>query len=133
MSTDEIEAFANRYTAAWCSHDANAVASFFAEDGSISVNGNEPAVGRAAIADLVQGFYDAFPDTVVILDAVRGAGESAVFLWTYEGTNTGPGGTGNAVRFSGWEAWSFSADGFVGTSVGMFDADEYERQLMNGI
>ena len=133
MRTDELEAFANRYTAAWCSHDADAVASFFAEDGSISVNGGEPAIGRTAIADLVQGFYDAFPDTVVIMDAVRGAGDSAVFLWTYEGTNTGPGGTGNAVRFSGWEAWNISADGLVGTSVGTFDADEYERQLANGI
>lgn len=46
-----------------------------------------------SLAQLVQGFYDAFPDTVVIMDAVRGAGENAVYLWTYEGTNNGPGGT----------------------------------------
>ncbi len=93
------------------------------------MNGGDPAVGRVAIAELVQGFYDAFPDTVVIMDAVRGAGDVAVYLWTYEGTNTGAGGTGHAVRFRGWEAWTFSEDGLVANSVGTFDAEEYERQL----
>ncbi len=133
MTADEIHDFATRYTAAWCSIDADAVASFFAEDGSIAVNGGEPAVGRTAIAELVQGFYDAFPDTVVIMDNVRGAGDNGVYLWTYEGTNTGPGGTGHKVKFSGWESWTFSAEGLVAVSIGSFDSDEYERQLAEGI
>ena len=72
MRSDQLEDFATRYTAAWCSHDADTVASFFTEDGSIAVNGGEPAVGRPDIAELVQGFYDAFPDTVVTMDKVRG-------------------------------------------------------------
>lgn len=101
MTSDQLEDFATRYTAAWCSHDADAVASFFTKDGSIAVNGGDPAVGRTAIVELVQGFYDAFPDTVVIMDNVRGAGDNAVYLGTYEGTNTGPGGTGHSVRFKG--------------------------------
>ena len=92
MSPEQLHDFASRYAQAWCSHDAVATAFFFAEEGSIAVNGSAPAVGRAEIAELVQGFYDAFPDTVVIMDAVRGAGDNAVYLWTYEGTNTGPGG-----------------------------------------
>ena len=133
MTADQLEDFATRYTASWCSHDPNAVASFFAVDGSIAVNGGEPAVGRTAIAELVQSFYDAFPDTVVIMDQVRGAGDFAVYLWTYEGTNTGPGGTGHAVRFNGWESWTFSADGLVAVSLGNFDSDEYERQLAEGV
>ena len=133
MSPEQLEEFATRYTEAWCSHDAAATASFFAENGSIVMNGGTPAVGRREIAELVQGFYDAFPDTVVIMDAVRGAGDNAVYLWTYEGTNTGSGGTGNRVRFSGWEAWTLSSDGLVAESVGTFDASEYERQLAEGI
>jgi steroid delta-isomerase-like uncharacterized protein len=133
MNQEELRDFAARYTGAWCSHDANATAAFFAEDGSIAVNGGEPAVGRAEIARLVQGFYDAFPDTVVIMDAVRGAGDEAVYLWTYEGTNTGPDGTGNRVRFNGWEAWTFSGDGLIARSIGSFDTEEYERQLAEGI
>lgn len=133
MRADELHDFAIRYTAAWCALDADAVAAFFAEDGSIAVNGGEPAVGRAAIAELVQGFYDAFPDTVVIMDQERGAGDTAVYLWTYEGTNTGAGGTGQAVRFNGWESWTFSADDLVARSIGNFDAEEYERQLAQGV
>lgn len=82
MNAAELQDFARRYTEAWCSHDPESVASFFAEDGSLAVNGQEPAVGRAAIADIAQGFYDAFPDTVVILDLARLAGDRAVYMWT---------------------------------------------------
>jgi hypothetical protein len=103
------------------------------KNGSITVNGGEPAVGRAAIAKLVQGFYNAFPDTVVITDQIRGAADHAVYLWTYEGTNTGPRGRGHTVRFNGWESWTFSADGLVAASVGNFDAEEYERHLAEGV
>lgn len=133
MNQEELQDFAARYTEAWSSHDAHATAGFFAEDGSIAVNGGKPAVGSTEIAQLVQGFYDAFPDTVVIMDAVRGADAQAVYLWTYEGTNTGPGGSGNRVRFNGWEAWTLSDDGLIAKSIGTFDAEEYERQLAEGV
>lgn len=133
MNQKELHDFAARYTEAWCSHDPDAIAAFFAEDGSIAVNGGDPAVGRAEIAQLLQGFYDAFPDTVVIMDAVRGAGDEAVYSWTYEGTNSGPGDTGNRVRFDGWEAWTLSDDGLIARSIGSFDAEEYERQLAEGV
>ena len=133
MNQEELRDFAARYTEAWSSHDADATAGFFAEDGAIAVNGGKPAVGSTEIAQLVQGFYDAFPDTVVIMDAVRGAGAQAVYLWTYEGTNTGPGGSGNRVRFNGWEAWTLSDDGLIAKSIGTFDAEEYERQLAEGV
>ncbi|MEE9177087.1 MAG: SgcJ/EcaC family oxidoreductase, partial [Acidimicrobiia bacterium] len=133
MSPKELEEFATRYTAAWCSHDADAVASFFAQDGSITVNDGDRAVGRAALAEVFQGFFDAFPDTVVLMDHIRGAGRRAIYSWTYEGTNTAQVGTGNAVRFSGWEAWTFSDEGLVQESIGTFDVNEYERQLAHGL
>ncbi|MGB8361760.1 MAG: nuclear transport factor 2 family protein [Acidimicrobiia bacterium] len=133
MNREELHDFASRYTQAWCSHDADATAAFFAESGSIGINDGEPAVGRVEIAQLVQGFYDAFPDTVVIMDAVRGAADKAVYLWTYEGTNTGPGGTGKRVRFNGWEAWTLSDEGLISESIGTFDSEEYERQLAAGV
>ena len=40
-----LQSFAEAYTAAWCSQDATRVASFYAEDGSLSVNDAAPAVG----------------------------------------------------------------------------------------
>ena len=55
--------------------------------------------------------------------------DHAVYRWTLTGTNTGPGGTGKAVRISGYEEWTFSADGLIAASQGHFDEAEYLRQL----
>ena len=52
---------------------------------------------------------------------------------TYEATNTGPGGTGHAVRFDGWEQWILDHDGRIEASDGWFDTAEYERQLAHGV
>ncbi len=47
---NHVQDFAIRYTAAWSSQDPARVASFYAEDGSLTINGGEPSVGREAIA-----------------------------------------------------------------------------------
>jgi len=47
-----IQAFAERYTAALCGRDARAVAAFFSPIGSLTINDGEPAQGRAAISPL---------------------------------------------------------------------------------
>lgn len=129
MSPVELQEFAVRYTAAWCSQDAAGVASFFSENGSLKINDGAPAVGRKAIAESAQSFMSAFPDLVVALDEVRLDGDRAVYRWILTGTNTGPGGTGKSVRISGHEEWTFGADGLVAVSQGHFDAADYDRQL----
>ena len=70
-----------------------------------------------------------FPDLVVRMDDVSLDGARATYRWTATGTNTGPGGTGKAVRFSGREEWSFSPDDLVLESQGSFDEADYRRQL----
>ena len=50
MDTSTLLEFGARYTEAWCSQDAARVAAFFAEGGSLTINGGAPAAGRAAIA-----------------------------------------------------------------------------------
>ena len=55
------------------------------------------------------------------------------YHWTFIGTNTGPGGTGNAVRFSGYEEWTLGEEGRIARSLGHFDEAEYERQLEVGV
>jgi uncharacterized protein (TIGR02246 family) len=107
MTSTQLEDFATRYTAAWNAHDAHAATSCYAETGSLSINGGEPATGRAAVEAVMPSFCDAFPDAVLTMDKVRGASDKAIYLWTYEGTNTGPGGP--ATR-------SGSADGRLGRS-----------------
>jgi uncharacterized protein (TIGR02246 family) len=121
--------FATRYTAAWCSQDAASVASFFAENGTLKINEGQPSVGRAAITAAAQEFMTAFPDMLVTMDDVSGDGDSAVYRWTLTGTNTGPGGTGKAVRINGFEEWTIGAGGLILKSLGHFDEADYHRQL----
>lgn len=66
---------------------------------------------------------------VVKMDSVKLNGGHPVYHWTLIGTNTGPGGTGKAVHISGYEEWTFGADGLIADSKGHFDAAEYQRQL----
>ena len=133
MDIEEMRDFGARYTAAWSSHDAVSVASFFAEDGSLKVNDADPAVGREAIAAIAESFVTAFPDFVLEMDSIRVGAGTVEYHWTFSGTNTGPGGTGKAVRFSGFEEWTIGGDGLVAESKGHFDEDEYARQLEFGV
>jgi steroid delta-isomerase-like uncharacterized protein len=132
MDSARLRSFAGAYTAAWCSQDAARVASFYAEDGSLSVNGAAPAVGREAIAAVAQGFMSAFPDMQVFMDELSLEDDRAIYHWTLTGTNTGPGGTGRAVRIRGYEVWQIGSDGLIARSRGNFDAEDYRRQLEAG-
>ena len=123
---------AERYTAAWCSHDPAAVASFFSENGVLRVNNDPPARGREAIAEVARGFFAAFPDMLVYMDDLRVENGRILYCWTLTGTNTGPGGKGSRVRISGSEEWKLAPDGLVAESQGRFDTAEYQRQLEHG-
>ena len=125
----DLQDFAARYTAAWCSQDASRVASFFTATGSLSVNGCAPAVGRLAIQDVAQSFMSAFPDLRVIFDKLVRMDDRAEYHWTLFGTNTGPEGTGRPVRISGMERWTLASDGLIASSDGQFDAVDYQRQI----
>src|SRR5262245_46740457 len=129
----DIRSFAERYTAAWCSQDPARVAAFFAPEGTLTINGGEPARGRAAITRIAADFMTAFPDMQVLMDALEPAGRRTIYRWTLVGTNGGPGGTGNRVRISGYEDWLIGDDDLIAASLGHFDADEYARQIAHGI
>ncbi len=129
----KLTKFASRYAKAWCSQKPESVAAFFAENGSLSVNDEPPAVGRAAIAEEAQAFMTTFPDMVVTMDKLVRDEEGTKFHWTLTGTNTRPGGTGKRVRISGYELWKIDNDGLIAESKGHFDSAEYERQLKHGV
>jgi SnoaL-like polyketide cyclase len=120
---------ARRYTAAWCSQDPVRVAAFYLPTGSLRINGGAPAVGRIAITEAARGFMTAFPDLRVLMDDLVPRSGGAVYRWTLLGTNTGPGGSGQRVRISGFEEWTIGADGLIAESVGSFDEADYQRQL----
>jgi uncharacterized protein (TIGR02246 family) len=128
----QLRDLATRYTAAWCRKDPASMAAFYSPDGSLRVNGGTAAVGRSAIGKIADGFMTAFPDLELTMDDVLVQGDRAVFHWTFAGTNTGPGGTGQRVRFSGFEVWRIGADGLIAESQGHFDEVSYQRQLKHG-
>ncbi|UWQ58323.1 ester cyclase [Leisingera caerulea] len=121
---------ARKYAEAWSSGDPDAVASYYAENGSITINRGDPIEGRKAVSEMAAGFYAEFPDLIVLLDHLRVAGNHVMFGWTLEGTHSG---TGQKVRVPGWEEWDLDAEGKVAESRGWFDAGEYERQIAEGI
>jgi hypothetical protein len=133
MDATKLRDFAARYTAAWNSQNAASVGSFYAENGSLTINDGTPSVRRTAITAAAQGFMTAFPDMVVTMDSVGLEGEQAIYHWTLTGTNTGPGGTGKPVRISGYEEWRISADGLIAASRGHYDEAQYQRQLKFGV
>ena len=90
-------------------------------------------MGREAITAAAASFYEALPDMQVYFDDLVVEGDRIEFHWTFTGTNTGPGGTGNAVRVQGFESWTIDEDGLIAASLGTYDAEEYARQLAEGV
>lgn len=132
MTEAQLLEFARRYTAAWCSQNPASVAAFFEASGSLSVNDNNPAVGRPAITRVAQSFMTAFPDLRVAMEKVVVRDNLAEYHWILTGTNTGPGGTGHRVRITGHEMWRMGTCDLIAASKGHFDASEYQRQLEHG-
>jgi steroid delta-isomerase-like uncharacterized protein len=133
MPPRNLNDFATRYTAAWCSHNAARVASFFSDAGSLTINAGSPAIGRTAIAAAAQSFMSAFPDLLVTMDRLAVDDAQIAYHWTLTGTDTGPGGSGKTVRISGYEQWRFGDDGLIARSDGHFDAVDYLRQLAGAV
>ena len=125
MNDSELKKFATRYAKAWCSHHPEAVVAFYAKNAVIGVNDGAPA----PIEEVARSFMRDFPDMIVTFDKLEPRGNATAFHWTLTGTNTGPGGTGNKVRISGYELWKIDNDGLIGESKGHFDAADYEKQL----
>lgn len=125
---------AKRYTEAWCSRDAAAVAACYSPNGTLTINDGTPARGRKAIAKVAQGFMDAFPDLKVTMEHFWQGNDllSMYYLWRLDGTNTGPGGTGQRVSIAGSEEWRISENWLITFSKGRFHEEDYKQQLEYG-
>lgn len=47
-------------------------------------------------------------------------------MWTFTGHHAG---TGNPLKVSGWEEWELDGGMKITSSLGWFDAEDYERQV----
>lgn len=132
MNANELTELATLYATAWSSQDPVAFAAFYAENGPLTVNDGEPSVGRDAVEGTARAFTTGFPDMTVRMVEVSQEGSNFVFHWHWIGTNTGPGGTGNAVDLRGFEKWTLGDDGLILESRGHYGETEYQRQLNAG-
>jgi nuclear transport factor 2 (NTF2) superfamily protein len=131
VMSDLLE-FARRYTEAWCSGEPARVAEHYSPDASLTINDASPAIGREAITEAARGFMDGFPDLRVAMEELKVGGDSPEYHWALTGTNTGPGGTGRAVRISGFERWTIGDDGLIAASLGSYDEADWDRQINGG-
>lgn len=125
-----VQQMAEDYAQAWSSGKPEAVVAFYHDDGVITINRGEPIVGRAALLDMVSGFYGEFPGLTVRLEHLRIAGNHVMFGWVLEGKHSE---TGNHVVVPGWEEWDLDDNMKVKISLGWFDAEEYDRQIREGV
>ena len=126
ITQEDAARLAEAYTAAWNTGSSEAVAAFFAADGTIVINRGEPWTGRAGVRKMAEGFFADVPDLALVCDGVRAAGDHIVYLWTFTGTHAR---TKNPLRIAGWEEWDLDQDHKVRASRGWFDADDYARQV----
>lgn len=115
MDTKQIERIAADYTSAWNSKSAEAVASFYAEDGEIIINRGEPWTGRSRVRDMAAGFYADVPDLTLTCDDVRCSGNHVIYVWTFTGHDAA---TGHPLKIRGWEEWELNDDLKVSASRG---------------
>ena len=126
---DKMLEFGRNYTEAWNSGQPEKMASFYAFNGVLTINLGKPAVGRKQLEETARSFMESFPDLVITMDSLTADNGIYRYYWTFRGTNTGPGGTGNPVDFSGFEEWTMNEDGLIQNSIGTYDAEDYQRQL----
>ena len=91
MTTEENVQIVKDADDAYRDHDWNRFLNFHSE--SVIVHSPElaePAKGREALRELVQGYYAAFPDMRVKREHIFGQGDSVFLEQSLSGTNTGP-------------------------------------------
>src|SRR5438874_12147641 len=121
MNSENLTEFAKRYAKAWCSHNPESVAAFFAENASLTVNGGPPTPAL----EIARGFMRDFPDMTVTFDKLEPRADRIAFHWTLTSTYAG---TGNHVQISGYELWKINDAVLIAESSGHFDAGAYNLQ-----
>lgn len=127
QSEDALKALATRYTDAWNSKDPAQVAQCHVASSRIVINRGDPSVGHDGLTAMAAGFHADVPDLNLTCDGIRRAGGHVVYLWTFTGHHAE---TGNPLNVSGWEEWEVDDALKITSSLGWFDADDYERQVV---
>jgi steroid delta-isomerase-like uncharacterized protein len=137
-SPAELEAFAERYLAAWNDHDAAAMADLLTqdivwEDPALA----QPARGIAAVQAFMRATWVGFPDLRFDeseLPHRTAEGTQVAWRWRMRGTMTGPldppgfAPTNRSMEVEGVDLWTLR-DGRIARYRAFYDMNDVARQL----
>lgn len=129
MKESELRKFGIEYETAWRSHDPENPFSYQAKKCIVTVNDGDPMITAEERLGGIIGFMESFPDLHITMRDIIEEDRGTVFYWNLQGTNTGPGGTGNKVDIDGCEVWKLDNENKIIELKGFFDAEDYERQV----
>ena len=91
MDGDELQAFIDRYNAAWNDHDVDAIVSMHTDD-SVFENHTtgDVNIGKEAIGKAITGIFAVFPDLSFEARSQYIRDDLVVQEWTARGTQDGP-------------------------------------------
>lgn len=124
-----LNSFADQIGMTWSRHNASEVAKLYSESVTLEINDEPVLAGRKSVEGAVQSIMTAYPDLVVKFDHLELKGDRVLYHWTFIGTNSGPGGTGNRVRISGYEDWKIGPDWLITDAKRHYNARDWERQV----
>jgi steroid delta-isomerase-like uncharacterized protein len=135
MGNFDIPQVLKRETEAWNAHDADGVASFYAEDAKLyDVGLPEPLQGRAAIREAVADYFTAFSDLHVLnLGEPIVSDNRTAQEWKVTGTNDGElrgmAPTGESATTYGCGTAEFGEDGLIHRAGSYWNAAALMQQL----
>jgi steroid delta-isomerase-like uncharacterized protein len=137
VDRDELQAFIDRYNAAWNDHDVEAIVSMHTEDSVFEnhVTG-DVNVGREQIGRAISGIFGVFPDLAFETRRAYVRDDLVVQEWTARGTHEGPmtrsgitlEPTGKKVEYKGMDVIPIQ-DGLVARKDVYSDSITLLRQL----
>ncbi len=127
----EHKAAMDAFMAGWNTDDVDGLDGAVTEDFERSSPGGMTVSGRDGLKQLMTNMRTSFPDMQVVLDESHHMKDVSFHLWTFTGTNTGPGEmppTGKSVEISGATLLRWR-DGQIAAEIVHFDALDWQMQL----
>ena len=117
MTRADIVARLERHRDAFKRRDADALAADHTADGTFESPAHGAVKGRAAIREVYNYWFTAFPDLLLTWDEPLIDGDRAAVFWSFVGTSHGPffgiAGAGSRIEMRGAAEYGFCDDGIV--------------------
>jgi uncharacterized protein (TIGR02246 family) len=129
-AADKIRDLFDRYAETYATHDVDAIVALHAPDSQFWLHlDNEPASGRAALADTFAGFFAQWPKFGFEIYRVLTGRDHWVLDWALTAELTRGDGTPVPIRFDCIDVVTVNADGLVARKDTFVDYVQAQRAL----